>query len=68
MFMVRYEVNRVTVIEDPKSHVEELYATVGHLNRADRILGTVVSIGKVKKAMEALTLYKQEKDKILRAN
>ena len=36
MFMVRYEVNRVMVIEDPKSRVEGLDATVRHVNRADR--------------------------------
>jgi len=36
MFIVRYEVNRVTVIEDPKSRVEGLYVTVRHVNRADR--------------------------------
>ena len=72
MFIVRYEVNRVTVIEDPKSRVEGLYATVRHINRAD---GTVRNdgqndwnVGKWKKVMEALTLYKQKKDKILLAN
>jgi len=69
MFMVRYEVNRVTVIEDPKSRVEGLYVTVGHVNRADRTVRAVgQSIGKRKKAMEALTLYKRKKDKILPAN
>jgi len=36
MFMVRYEVNRVTVIKDLKSRVEGLYVTVGHVNRTDR--------------------------------
>jgi len=72
MFMVRYEVNRVMVIEDPKSHVEGLYATVGHVNRADRTVRNDGqndgSVGKWKKAMEALTLYKRKKDKILLAN
>jgi len=69
MFMVRCEVNRVTVIEDPKSCVEGLYATVGYVNRADRTVRAVgQSVGKRKKAMEALTLYKRKKNKILPAN
>jgi len=72
MFMVRYEVNRVMIIEDPKSHVEGLYSTLGHVNRADRTIRNDGqndgSIGKRKKAMGALTLYKRKKDKILLAN
>jgi len=69
IFIVRYDITRVTVIEDPKSRVGGLYATVagrrtvGNINRA---VGQ--SVGKRKKAMEALTLYKQKKDKILPAN
>jgi len=72
MFMVRYEVNRVTVIEDPKSRVERLYTTIGHVNKADRTVRNNGqkdrSVGKRKKMMEALTLYKRKKDKILPAN
>ena len=72
MFIVRYKVNRVTVIEDPKSCVKRLYATVEHVNRADRTVRNDEqndgSIGKWKKVMEAITLYKWKKDKILPAN
>jgi len=75
MFMVRYEVNRVTVIDDPKNREKGLYATVGHVNRAVRLLNrndgqsaAVGSVEKQKKVMEALTLYKWKKDKILLAN
>jgi len=73
MFIVRYEVNRVTVIEEPKSRVEGLYVTVRYVNRTvghrnDGQNELYESVGKRKKAMEALTLYKQKKDKILLAN
>jgi len=72
MFILRYEVHRVTVIEDPKSRVERLYVTVGHVNRADRTVRNDRqndwSVGKRKKVMEALTLYKRKKNKILLGN
>jgi len=72
MFIGKYEVNRVMVIEDPKSRIERLYVTVRHVNRADRTVRNDGqndgSVGKRKKVMEALTLYKQKKDKILLAN
>jgi len=73
MFMVRHEVNRVTVIEDLASRVKGLYATIRHVNRTvgyrnDRQNELYGSVGKQKKAMEALTLYKRKKDKILLAN
>jgi len=61
------------VIEDLKSRVEGLYATVRHVNRTveHRNDGQSVAVGSVekrKKVIEALTLYKRKKDKILPAN
>ena len=68
MFMVKYKVNRVTVIDNFKSHVRELYTTIRYINRTDRQNELYGSIRKRKKAMEALTLYKRKKNKILPAN
>jgi len=46
IFMIRYEVNRVTIIENLKSHVRELYVTIRYVNRTNRQNELYGSIGK----------------------